>query len=89
MALKRTIEDFFIEYCEKFIDGTERICTLCELEGTHCEGRNCDEAYDNYMSVISRKELLKDVRSDFDWRNKYSRLSLSNKVKLKMYLIND
>lgn len=79
-------KEFFIEYCEKFIDGTERICQVCELIDTHCEGAKCEVAYENYLPTLQRKEVMKDICSDFDFRNKYNSMSIRNKVGFKKYL---
>lgn len=79
-------EDFFIEYCESFIYGTDRICSLCELQGTHCEGSMCDDSYDSYLLDIINKEAMKDIRSDFYFRNKYNSMSIKSKIGFKKYL---
>ena len=89
MKLKEErIEDLYTMYCESRIDGTEKICIVCHLEGTHCEGLECENSYNKFLEQDKFKQVIKELRKDEYLRNKYNSFSITQKLRFKKYINN-
>ena len=81
--VKRNGEDLIIYFMENKIDGTDRICKGCPLEGTFCEGAACENSYIRYQENLSYKEVKQEILQDDYLRNKYNNLSIKAKEQFK------
>lgn len=85
--IKENHKDLYISYCENVIDrNIDVVCSVCELQGTHCEGRRCEESYTEYTEGLEIETVLKEVYKDCSLRNMYNSMSISEKIRFKKYI---